>query len=31
MTVVIEQAVLDYLHKKNRSVITLEIQTVSGG
>lgn len=31
MTVVIEQAVLDYLQKKNKSVMTLEIRTVSGG
>ena len=31
MTVDIEQEVLDYLKKKKQSVITLEIQTVSGG
>jgi hypothetical protein len=31
MKVLIHQAVLDYLNKKNKSILTLGIQTVSGG
>lgn len=31
MKIIIEEAALNYLRKKQRSVLTLEIQTVSGG
>jgi hypothetical protein len=31
MNIVIEKPVLDYLAKKNRTVMTLGIQTVGGG